>query len=79
MRFNMRELLVLLAMLAILRKLIILDLSTTSAEKLFALSAAVLALGVVYWIVRRPFRPRGRRDPGVPGDAHALAVASAGP
>jgi uncharacterized membrane protein (DUF373 family) len=43
---------VLLAMLAALRKLIIVDLDTTSAGKLFGLSAAILALGIVYWLVR---------------------------
>ncbi|WP_088347012.1 MULTISPECIES: phosphate-starvation-inducible PsiE family protein [Rhodomicrobium] len=43
---------VLLAMLAILRKLIILDLSSAEAGKIFALSAAMLSLGVVYWLVR---------------------------
>ena len=43
---------ILLALLAIVRKLIILDLATTEAMQLFALSAAILALGVVYWLVR---------------------------
>jgi uncharacterized membrane protein (DUF373 family) len=43
---------VLIAMLAIIRKLIILDLATTSALQLFALAAAILALGGVYWLVR---------------------------
>jgi uncharacterized membrane protein (DUF373 family) len=43
---------VLLALLAIVRKLIILDLATTEAAQLFALSAAVLSLGAVYWLVR---------------------------
>jgi len=43
---------VLLAMLAILRKLIILDLAQTEAMKLLGLSIAILALGAVYWLVR---------------------------
>jgi uncharacterized membrane protein (DUF373 family) len=43
---------VLLAMLAILRKLIVLDLDSTDSGKLLGLSAAMLALGVVYWLVR---------------------------
>ena len=43
---------VLLAMLAVLRKMIILDLGTAEARTLLALSAAILALGVVYWLVR---------------------------
>ena len=43
---------ILLALLAIVRKLIILDLATTEAMQLFALAAAILALGVVYWLIR---------------------------
>jgi uncharacterized membrane protein (DUF373 family) len=43
---------VLLALLAIVRKLIILDLSTTNASQLFALAVAILALGGVYWLIR---------------------------
>jgi uncharacterized membrane protein (DUF373 family) len=43
---------ILLALLAIVRKLIILDLKTTDAMQLFALAAAILALGAVYWMVR---------------------------
>ena len=50
---------VLLAMLAILRKLIILDLNTTDADKILALSAAILALGAVYWLVRDQDRQLG--------------------
>jgi uncharacterized membrane protein (DUF373 family) len=42
---------VLLAMLAILRKLIILDLAATDGFKLLGLSVAMLALGVIYWLV----------------------------
>jgi uncharacterized membrane protein (DUF373 family) len=43
---------VLIAMLAIVRKLIILDLGKTDALQLFALAAAILALGGVHWLVR---------------------------
>jgi uncharacterized membrane protein (DUF373 family) len=43
---------VLIAMLAMVRKFIILDLGATSDTELFALSAAILSLGVVYWLVR---------------------------
>jgi uncharacterized membrane protein (DUF373 family) len=43
---------VLIALLAIVRKLMIIDISATEAEQLFALSAAILALGTVYWLVR---------------------------
>lgn len=43
---------VLIAMLAVVRKLIILDLNETEPAKVFALAAAILALGIVYWLVR---------------------------
>jgi uncharacterized membrane protein (DUF373 family) len=43
---------VLIAMLAMVRKFIILDLGVGSENELFALSAAILSLGVVYWLVR---------------------------
>ena len=42
---------VLIALLAVARKLIILDLSSTDAFHILALAAAVLALGAVYWLV----------------------------
>ena len=43
---------ILIALLAVVRKLLILDLATTDALQLFALAAAILALGGVYWLVR---------------------------
>jgi len=43
---------VLIAMLAMVRKFIVLDLGQTPPAELFALSAAILALGIVYWLVR---------------------------
>jgi uncharacterized membrane protein (DUF373 family) len=43
---------VLIALLAIVRKLMIIDLSSTDANHLFALSCAILALGGVFWLVR---------------------------
>ena len=43
---------ILIALLAIVRKVIILDLASTEALQLFALAAAILALGAVYWLVR---------------------------
>jgi uncharacterized membrane protein (DUF373 family) len=48
---------ILIALLAVVRKLIIIDLSTTDAFHLLALAAAILALGVVYWIVRESDPP----------------------
>jgi uncharacterized membrane protein (DUF373 family) len=50
---------VLLAMLAILRKLIILDLGETEALKIIGLAAVLLALGAVYWAVREQDRRFG--------------------
>ena len=43
---------ILIALLAIVRKLMIMDMSITDAQQLFALAAAILALGGVYWLVR---------------------------
>jgi uncharacterized membrane protein (DUF373 family) len=55
---------ILISLLAILRKFIILDLQTTEAMKVLALSAAVLTLGAAYWAVRdQDIRlERARRD-----------------
>lgn len=47
---------VLIALLAVSRKFIILDLKEAASSELFALAAAVLALGVVYWLVREQDR-----------------------
>jgi uncharacterized membrane protein (DUF373 family) len=43
---------VLIALLAIVRKLMIIDPSAIDAQQVFALAAAILALGSVYWLVR---------------------------
>jgi uncharacterized membrane protein (DUF373 family) len=43
---------ILIALLALARKFIILDLHTVSADQLFGLAAATLALGVTYWLVK---------------------------
>lgn len=55
---------ILIALLAIVRKLIILDLSHTEALQLFALAAAILALGGVYWLIRD--QDRRQRTPARP-------------
>jgi uncharacterized membrane protein (DUF373 family) len=55
---------ILIAMLAIVRKVIILDIATAPVGELFGLAAAILALGVVYWLVRDQDR-RARREPPV--------------
>ena len=47
---------ILIALLAIVRKLMIMNMSATDAQQLFALAAAVLALGGVYWLVRNQDR-----------------------
>lgn len=43
---------VMIALLAICRKVIILDLNKTDALHLVAFAAVIVALGVVYWLVR---------------------------
>ena len=43
---------ILIALLAIVRKLIILDISPGDAPQLLALAVAILSLGGVYWLVR---------------------------
>jgi uncharacterized membrane protein (DUF373 family) len=53
---------ILIALLAIVRKLMILDLASTEALQLFALAAAILALGAVYWLVRDQDRGVQRKD-----------------
>jgi uncharacterized membrane protein (DUF373 family) len=54
--------------LAVVRKLIILDLKETDALQLFALAAAILALGGVYWLVRdQDRRQRNATESRSPG------------
>jgi uncharacterized membrane protein (DUF373 family) len=43
---------ILIALLAVVRKLIILDISPSDAPQLLALAVATLSLGGVYWLVR---------------------------
>lgn len=54
----------LIALLAVARKFIILDLQSTPPAELLALSAAALSLGAVYWLIReqdvRIFMRRGQ-------------------
>jgi len=57
---------VLIAMLAVVRKVIILDLNDTEPAKVLALAAAILALGIVYWLVRDQDQ-RERLRPGAGG------------
>ncbi len=43
---------ILIGMLATVRKFIVLDLASVDAPELLAVAAAILALGIVYWLVR---------------------------
>jgi uncharacterized membrane protein (DUF373 family) len=43
---------VMIALLAICRKIIILDIKETDALQIVALATAILALGVIYWLIR---------------------------
>ena len=54
---------ILIALLAVVRKMIILDLTSTEAAQLFALAAAILALGAVYWLVRNQDRSSELDEP----------------
>lgn len=55
---------ILIALLAVVRKLIIIDLSVTEANQLLALSAAIIALGGVFWFVReQDHRENVRNNP----------------
>ncbi|WP_055661413.1 phosphate-starvation-inducible PsiE family protein [Roseibium aggregatum] len=53
---------VLIALLAIVRKFIIADLSELSPLKIASLSGAVLALGAVYWLVRDQDRREAQNE-----------------
>ena len=46
------KIVLLIALLAISRKFIILDLRSVDAAQLFGLAAITLALGIAYWLVR---------------------------
>jgi uncharacterized membrane protein (DUF373 family) len=48
---------VLIALIALSRKFVILDIHTTGAATIAALSGALLALGTVYWLIRERDEP----------------------
>jgi uncharacterized membrane protein (DUF373 family) len=50
---------VLIALLAVLRKMILTDLGEADALMMFALAAAILSLGLVYWLARDQDRRQG--------------------
>lgn len=54
------KIVVLIAILALARKFIVLDTAVTEPSLLAALGAVMLALGVVYWLIRDHQAPRGR-------------------
>ena len=54
---------ILIALLALVRKLIIVDLHTSSPSMIAALAGAALALGLVYWLVRdQDWRVREQKE-----------------
>src|ERR1700682_397397 len=55
---------VMIALLAICRKVIILDLNETDALQILALAAAILALGIVYWLIGSPISASARGPEG---------------
>jgi uncharacterized membrane protein (DUF373 family) len=64
-----------IALLAICRKVIILDLTETDALHILALAAAILALGIVYWLVgESPISASARRPEGTEEPAHRLVT-----
>jgi uncharacterized membrane protein (DUF373 family) len=54
---------VMIALLAICRKVIILDLTETDALHILALAAAILALGIIYWLFDRRAFGQTRKSP----------------
>ena len=55
---------ILIALLAVVRKLMIIDLSAAEANQLLALSAAIIALGGTFWLIRdQDRRERGGQKP----------------
>jgi uncharacterized membrane protein (DUF373 family) len=42
------------ALMAIARKVIVLDLTLTSADEVFAIGVVTIALGITYWLVDKP-------------------------
>lgn len=56
------KIIMLIALLAVARKFIVLDLKETSPEVMFGLAAIALALGVVYWLLRDRDSHPGRND-----------------
>lgn len=57
------EIVVLIAIMALVRKFMVMEIDVIDPWKILALAAAVLALGVCYWLVRQGNRPaRGKEE-----------------
>jgi uncharacterized membrane protein (DUF373 family) len=54
---------VLIALLALVRKFIIIDVNTVRPAMIAAIAAATLSLGLVYWLVREPDRGEEKHVP----------------
>ncbi|SDO06999.1 Uncharacterized membrane protein, DUF373 family [Filomicrobium insigne] len=54
---------VLIALLAVLRKFIVTEIGEADADLLFALSASTIALGAVYWAIRQQDHTMRSRQP----------------
>lgn len=65
---------VLIGILVVVRKFVLLDLESTSATILLGLSAAILALGVVYWLVVDIDRRRAGSGAGEAGASTGESV-----
>ena len=63
----------LIALMAVARKFVLLDVEDYSAVTMLALAAVVLALGASYWLVRERARPEGLQPAAPrPPDDHSL-------
>jgi uncharacterized membrane protein (DUF373 family) len=51
-----------IAMLAMVRKFIVIDVNAVAPDELLALAAAILALGIVHWLVREQDRRNERSE-----------------
>jgi uncharacterized membrane protein (DUF373 family) len=61
---------ILIALLALVRKFIVLDLYQTEASTVAALAGAALALGIVFWLVR------SQENPDVMGEGQETNIPS---
>jgi Phosphate-starvation-inducible E family len=66
------KIVLLIALLALTRKFIILDLNKTSAEMMLGLAAITLVLGVTYWLIRE----RDDQSPATPKREHNPSLLS---